>query len=50
MNYQQFIENQRINRLKNNIFAIALDSIREANKGNPFIGKSEAFKFWNEVR
>lgn len=31
------------------IALVALDSIREANHSNPFISKSEAFKFWNEV-
>jgi len=32
------------------LYALAIDGLREANKGNPFISKSDAFKSVNRAR
>jgi len=35
--------------MKCKLYLLALESIREANKGNPFVTKSFSFSFFNEV-
>lgn len=36
--------------LKARLYVIAINSLREANKGNPFISKGDAMKDINRIR
>ncbi len=36
--------------MKERIYLLALEAIREANRSNPFVSKSDAFQFFNEVK
>lgn len=38
------------NNLQAKLYLVAIESLRSANSGNPFLTKGEAFTFLNEVR